>query len=98
KWGMDIGGFASATNNEYYARWMEFGAFVPIYRVHGTKDQQRQPWFYGETAEAASKQVMQLRYRLIPYIYAYERQAYETGIGLVKPLVFDYPADGNVAN
>lgn len=104
KWGMDTGGFNQqdgTTNNphpELYARWMQFGAVTPVFRVHGNYQQQRQPWFYGMTAEEVSKSAIHLRYSLIPYMYAYERQAYETGIGLVKPLLWDYPEDPNVKN
>lgn len=99
KWGMDTGGFNGGDPSpENYARWIQFSAFVPIFRVHGQQNKQRQPWVYGTIAEAAAKNVMQLRYKLIPYIYAYERQAFETGVGLVKPLVFDYPEDTNVAD
>lgn len=98
KWGMDTGGFIGDPSPENYARWIQFSAFTPIFRVHGQENKQRQPWKYGTTAEAAAKKVMQLRYQLIPYIYSYERQAYETGVGLVKPLVFDYPSDSNVAS
>lgn len=98
KWGMDTGGFKSKPTNENYTRWMQFSAFTPIFRVHGENNQQRQPWVYGPIAEEASKEVMQLRYKLIPYIYSYERRAYETGLGLVKPLAYDYPQDKNVAN
>lgn len=98
KWGMDTGGFSGTPTSENYARWIQFSAFTPIFRVHGTENEQRQPWVYGVKAEAASKDVMQLRYRLIPYIYSYERRAYETGLGLVKPLVYNYPQDKNVEN
>lgn len=101
KWGMDVGGFNQqdgTTNNpnpDLYARWMQFGALSPVFRVHGNNRQQRQPWYYGTTAEEAAKQAIQLRYSLIPYIYAYERSAYENGNGLVRPLMQDYPADPN---
>lgn len=104
KWGMDIGGFNKAdgtTDNpspELYTRWMQFGAFTPVFRVHGNYEQQRQPWYYGNTAEEVSKSVIQLRYSLLPYMYAYERTAYEQGVGLVRPLLFDYPSDPNVSN
>ncbi|MBU1260254.1 MAG: DUF4968 domain-containing protein [Planctomycetes bacterium] len=98
KWGMDTGGFGGNPDSENYARWMQFSAFVPVFRVHATNNQQRQPWVYGTKAEAVSKAVAQLRYTLIPYIYSYERMAYETGIGLVRPLVFHYPNDSAVAN
>ena len=100
KWGMDIGGFNNGgwTTAECYARWMQFGAVVPVYRVHGQENNQRQPWVYGATAEAAAKAAIRFRYQLIPYIYSYERAAYETGHGLVRPLVFHFPADSAVAN
>lgn len=97
KWGMDIGGFNGESSSEAYARWMQFGAFVPVYRVHGQQYRQRQPWEYGAQAEASAKQVMQLRYRLIPYVYAYERLAAETGVGVARPLVWEFPDDPAVS-
>ncbi|MBU3215626.1 starch-binding protein [Clostridium estertheticum] len=102
KWGMDTGGFNGQPNPENYARWLEFSAFTPIFRVHGTKvtdsSMARYPWNYGTTAEAAAKKIMQLRYTLIPYIYKYDQQASDTGIGLIKSLMMAYPNDPNAAN
>jgi alpha-glucosidase len=98
KWGMDTGGFHGTPSPQNYARWIQFSAFTPMFRVHGTLDEQRQPWVYGDQAEKVAKSAIELRYQLVPYIYSYERQAYETGIGLVKPLFFDYPSDQRFAN
>jgi len=101
KWGMDTGGFNPNDSNpspELYARWLQFAALTPVFRVHGNLNQQRQPWFYGNTASEAAKAAIQLRYSLFPYMYAYERNAYENGTGLVKPLMVDYPTDSNVSN
>lgn len=99
KWGMDTGGFNGGNPGpENYARWMEFSAFTPIFRVHGNQNQQRQPWVFGTTAEAAATKAIRLRYSLIPYIYTYDRQAYEKGIGLIRPLIFDYPKDKKAEN
>ena len=104
KWGSDGGGFNQNTGTtenpspELYARWLQFAAFSPVFRLHGNFQHQRQPWYYGFTAEEASKAVIQLRYALMPYIYSYEYKALEKGVGLVKPLMFDYPDDPNVAN
>jgi alpha-glucosidase (family GH31 glycosyl hydrolase) len=53
QWGMDGGGFVGHPSDENYARWIEFGAFTPIFRVHGTQGEKRQPWVYGAEAEAA---------------------------------------------
>ena len=96
KWGMDGGGFRGHPDNENYARWIEFAAFVPIFRVHGTLDEKRQPWVYGPVAEKAATDAMRLRYALIPYIYSYERADTVTGVGIVRPLTFDYPDDPKV--
>ena len=99
QWGMDGGGFKDGTPTpENYARWIEFGAFTPIFRVHGDFGQKRQPWIYGPIAEKAATDAIRLRYTLIPYIYSYEYQRRVSGVGLVRPLLFDWPNDPNVRN
>ncbi|MEO8998860.1 MAG: TIM-barrel domain-containing protein [Rhodanobacter sp.] len=104
QWGMDGGGFkkgpsVSATPTpENYARWIEFGAFTPIFRVHGEFGEKRQPWMYGPIAEKAATDAIRLRYALIPYIYSYEHSRRASGVGLVRPLLFDWPRDANVRN
>lgn len=106
QWGMDGGGFKKSgakadpvtggLTPENYARWIQFGAFTPIFRVHGELGIKRQPWVYGPVAEKAATDAIRLRYALIPYIYAYEYQRRVTGVGLVRPLLFDWPEDPNV--
>jgi alpha-glucosidase len=98
QWGMDGGGFKGHPSNENYARWIEFGAFTPIFRVHGTFDEKRQPWVYGPIAEKAATAAIRLRYRLIPYIYSYEYQRHVSGVGLVRPIIFGWPHDPKVRN
>lgn len=101
KWGSDGGGFNpndEAPSPELYTRWVQMSSFVPVDRVHGQLGQKRQPWQYGFTAEEVTKASTQLRYSLIPYMYSYEYKAMEKGVGLVKPLMYDYPNDSNAAN
>jgi alpha-glucosidase len=99
QWGMDGGGFKDGTPTpENYARWIEFGAFTPIFRVHGVFGEKRQPWVYGAVAEKAATDAIRLRYALIPYIYSYEDARRQTGLGLVRPLLFDWPNDARVRN
>ncbi|MFY0580588.1 TIM-barrel domain-containing protein [Cystobacter fuscus] len=98
KWGMDTGAHNGTPTPENYARYMQFSALVPVHRVHGYLNEQRQPWVYGPLAEAAAKNALYLRYRLLPYIYAYERTTYETGLGLVRPLFYEFVNDTNVRN
>jgi alpha-glucosidase len=97
-WGMDGGGFNGHPSDENYARWIEFGAFTPIFRVHGSFNEKRQPWVYGPVAEAAAAQAMRLRYALIPYIYAYQHRNHVAGIGLVQPLLFAWPHNPQLRN
>jgi alpha-glucosidase (family GH31 glycosyl hydrolase) len=92
-WSMDTGGFDGRPDSENYARWLQFAALVPIMRVHGSLNEHRQPWVFGAQAEADAKAAIELRYRLIPYMYTYERQAHETGVGIVRPLFWDFPTD-----
>ena len=92
-WSMDGGGFNGHPTPENYARWIEFAAFVPVFRVHGGNNEKRQPWVYGPVAEAAAKRAMRLRYDLMPYIYSNARLTSETGIGVVRPLFWEFPEE-----
>ena len=85
-------------SDENYARWIEFGAFTPVFRVHGTEGEKRQPWRYGPVAEAAATRAIRLRYALLPYIYSYQHRASAQGVGLVQPLAFAWPHDPQARN
>ncbi|MGH8232750.1 MAG: TIM-barrel domain-containing protein [Rhodanobacteraceae bacterium] len=98
QWGMDGGGFLGHPSDENYARWIEFGAFTPIFRVHGTLNDMRQPWIYGPVAETAATRAIRLRYALLPYIYAYQQADHAHGVGVVRPLTFGWPHDPRVRN
>ena len=97
-WGMDGGGFHLHPSSENYARWIEFDAFSPICRVHGSELQRRQPWIYGQTAARAATRALDLRYRLMPYIYSYAWRDHVAGVGLVRPLFFAWPRDPHLRN
>jgi alpha-glucosidase len=97
-WGMDGGGFHHHPSSENFARWIEFDAFAPICRVHGDHLQRRQVWLYGQTATQAATAALDLRYRLLPYIYSYAWRDHVAGVGLVRPLTFSWPRDPNVRN
>jgi alpha-glucosidase (family GH31 glycosyl hydrolase) len=97
-WSMDTGGFNGHPSDENYARWVECAAVVPIMRVHGTFNEHRQPWVYGPVAEAAAKKAIEFRYRLFPTLYSLEREAHETGVGIARPLFWEFPTDPGSAN
>lgn len=98
QWSMDSGGFNGHPDNENYARWLEFSAVVPIMRVHSTYGQRRQPWLYGPVAEAAATKAIDWRYRMFPSFYSWQHSANQTGIGIVRPLFWEFPDDPNCAN
>jgi alpha-glucosidase len=99
-WGSDIGGFgfAGECTAELYARWFEFSAFCPLCRPHGDQKELREPWQFGPEIEAICRKYLQLRYRLLPYIYNAARDACTDGIPVMRPLVLEYPADPQVLN
>lgn len=99
-WSMDAGGFINdpPMSNETYARWVQFAAFAPIMRVHGYQNEVRQPWVFGEQAERIATQAIKQRYELMPYIYSYEHAKNKTGVGLVRPMFYEFPNDPAQAN
>jgi alpha-glucosidase len=94
--GSDIGGFAEAPTAEMYTRWIQLGTFYPFMRTHttfGTPDQE--PWSYGPRHEEINRRAVELRYELLPHIYNVMREASETGVPAMRPLLMEYPQDGH---
>ncbi len=90
--GDDVGGFAGSPTPTLLTRWIETGAFNPIYRDHtakGTADQE--PWVHGPEHEKIRKHFIEERYRLMPYIYTSVEEMSRTGIPLMRPLLLEYP-------
>jgi alpha-glucosidase (family GH31 glycosyl hydrolase) len=94
----DIGGFTRGpTTPELYVRWMQYGTFCPITRAHGAREP-TEPWAFGETAEMINRKYIELRYRLLPYIYTMAWQNYQMGIPLARPLFSLEPDATELAN
>lgn len=95
-WSHDIGGhmFKDGTP-ELYLRWVQFGVFSPIFRLHSTKKAalDRRPWGKPERIFHAARDAMQLRHALIPYIYSMAWRAHQTGISLVTPMYYGDMSD-----
>ncbi len=95
--GADIGGFQGNTDPELFLRWMQYGTLTPFCRNHseiGNIDQYA--WSFGETVQDAVRTAIELRYRLLPYLYACFLIATQTGAPIQRPLVFDHQDDGAV--
>jgi hypothetical protein len=77
-------------DRELYLRWMEFNALSPIFWWHSGWGL-RFPWEYGPQALTLSRKFLQLRYRLLPYLYTYVRLAHDQGLPLVRGMYLEYP-------
>jgi alpha-glucosidase len=92
--GTDIGGFAGNASGELFARWMQFGVFSPFCRAHSAINTERhEPWVFGPRVEAICREFLQLRYRLLPYIYSLFWEASRRGIPVLRPLLYHFPDD-----
>lgn len=92
--GADVGGFMGDTTPELLVRWMQYGALTPFFRNHSTLGSADQyAWSFGEVTLQYVRDAIQLRYRLLPYIYSAFVEASETGAPVLRPLVFDHQDD-----
>lgn len=97
-WTTDISGYCGEITDyeefsELYVRWLQFGIFNPLSRAHHEGNNAVEPWLFGEEAEIISKAAIELKYQLHPYIYTYAREAYDTGLPIMRPLLLEYPSD-----
>jgi alpha-D-xyloside xylohydrolase len=106
-WNSDIGGFflwnfpkrlQDPDYRELYARWIQFGAFCPMMRSHGT-DAPREIYQFGQKGDRvydAIEKYIRLRYRLLPYIYSASWEVTSRQSTLMRPLMMDFPGDRRV--
>jgi alpha-glucosidase len=92
--GTDVGGFFGNASGELFARWMQLGVLTPFCRGHSHAETERhEPWVFGPQVEAICREYMQLRYRLLPYIYSLFWQASQTGAPVLRPLLYHFSDD-----
>ena len=99
-WTTDIGGFfrpgrGQYTDSKYHdilTRWFQWGTFNPIFRIHGYQTE-TEPWKYGDTVMNNMRSMMNLRYRLMPYIYSEAWQVSKNGSTMMRPMVMDFKSD-----
>jgi alpha-D-xyloside xylohydrolase len=104
-WTTDIGGFfrpgrSQYTDEKYHellTRWYQWGTFNPIFRMHGYMTE-TEPWKFGQKVEDNMRKMLNLRYRLLPYIYSEAWQVTKNGSTLMRPLVMDFNGDTAAVN
>ncbi len=90
-WSHDIGGFPSETPEELYRRWLPFGILSSHSRTHGNPP--KEPWYFGEDFTTAFRESVELKYRLMPYVYAQATHCSRNGLPFVRALFIEYPDD-----
>jgi alpha-D-xyloside xylohydrolase len=104
-WTTDIGGFfrpgqTQYTDEKYHdllTRWFQWGTLSPILRIHGYQTE-TEPWKYGPKVEKNMRKMLDLRYRLMPYIYSEAWQTSKNGSTFMRPLVMDFKDDTTALN
>ncbi len=88
-------GSESPAYRELYTRWLQFGAFLPLFRSHGT-DTRREIWYFGSPGDMfydAIEKFIKLRYRLMPTIYSMAMRVALDDYTMMRSLMFDFPND-----
>ncbi|XP_063789067.1 maltase-glucoamylase-like [Pseudophryne corroboree] len=92
--GADICGFFQDTTRELCARWMQLGAFYPFSRNHNGIGWRRQdPVSFDDAFKMLSKNVLNIRYTLLPYLYTLLFDAHTNGSTVVRPLLHEFTED-----
>lgn len=99
-WTTDIGGFFRPRETQYetddyrelLTRWIQYGTFTPLYRIHGYQSF-TEIWKFGMEAEANMVKMTKLRYRLLPYIYSQAWRVTNEGYTMMRGLPMDFPGD-----
>jgi alpha-glucosidase len=92
--GCDVGGFAGNATAELFARWMQVGILYPLMRGHSAMTTaQHEPWVFGERVEKICREYLELRYRLLPYLYTLFAEAATIGSPILRPLLYEFPKD-----
>jgi alpha-glucosidase (family GH31 glycosyl hydrolase) len=93
-WSHDIGGhMGGEKDNELFVRWVQFGVFSPINRLHSQDGEfsGKEPWRYGRYAEEIVTYFMRLRHQMIPYLYTMNVLNYTDDLPMIRPMYYHHP-------
>lgn len=91
--GNDVGGYAGEPPSpELLTRWIQIGAFMPLFRAHSeTNRPDQEPWIGDAAHVEIRRRFISERYRLMPYLYAAAEEASRTGIPMLRPVFLNFP-------
>ena len=90
-WSHDMGGFVTASPEDIYRRWLPFGFLSSHTRAHGAPP--TEPWLISESFTDAFRQCAEMKYKLMPYVYAQAKDCSERGLPMVRALLVEFPED-----
>jgi alpha-glucosidase (family GH31 glycosyl hydrolase) len=93
-WSHDIGGHMGGVEDpELFARWVQLGVFLPVLRLHATKNpyQDRRPWLYDAETFDVLRDALQLRHAMIPYLYSMAWRYHNANVPPLLPMYYAYP-------
>ena len=95
--GPDIGGFYGDTDAELLARWLQATCLMPYFRNHSALGTvQQEPWAFGQPYQVVNRMTIQLRYRMLPYLYSIVAQSAEYGWPIIRPLFMAEPDNPHI--
>jgi alpha-D-xyloside xylohydrolase len=90
-WSHDMGGFVTASPEDIYRRWLPFGFLSSHTRAHGAPP--TEPWLISESFTEAFRKSAEMKYQLMPYVYAQAKDCTERGLPMVRALFVEFPED-----
>jgi len=90
-WSHDIGGFVVPAPEDLYRRWLPFGFLTSHSRAHGAPP--KEPWLYNKSFVNAFRESAEMKYKLMPYVYAQAKLCTEKGLPMVRALFVEFPED-----
>jgi alpha-D-xyloside xylohydrolase len=90
-WSHDMGGFVTASPEDIYGRWLPFGFLSSHTRAHGAPP--TEPWLISESFTDLFRRCAEMKYRLMPYVYAQAKDCSERGLPMVRALFVEFPED-----
>jgi Alpha-glucosidases, family 31 of glycosyl hydrolases len=90
-WSHDMGGFVQSTPEALYRRWLPFGFLSSHTRTHGAPP--TEPWLYNKEFVDAYRLCAEMKYKLMPYIWAQAKECCSTGLPMVRAMFVEYPDD-----
>ena len=90
-WSHDMGGFVTSSPEDIYRRWLPFGFLSSHTRAHGAPP--TEPWLISESFTKAFRECAEMKYKLMPYVYAQAKDCSERGLPMVRALLVEFPND-----